>query len=1053
MAKRLGGLLLVVLVACSVCAGAAVAGTPVVWTVASRAAPGVFSLGDSARCDAEGVCDEYRVTATNTGGQSTDGSTVTLTDTVPDGLAAQGVGFFWSGTGEENLGSFCETEGGVVRCNFPLALAPRETLTMVVDVAVQPGAATTVTDTSSVSGGGVAAASTNVQSGVVSSPPVFGMSALSSLSISGPEREPQTQAGAHPDEWAIRIDLNNEVRINPINGFEPIATSARGDVKDVAVDLPPGFLGSALAAPACTLAQLSSSKGCPPDTQIGHIRIVPEGAQTAVNGGIYNVLAEHGVAAEFGFRDSIGNSHVLYARVVPTPAGYVLRSISPDVPQLPLTEIQVDLYGDPAAHDGSSNPPVAFLTNPSDCSGAPLATAVHMDSWSGPGRINLDGTPDLSDPNWATDTLETPLVTGCDLLHFRGSLTAQPETTAADSPSGLEVGLQIPQDEEPGTLATPPLKTAVVALPAGLAVNPSAAGGLAACSPSQIALGTNDQPACPEASKIGAVELTTPLIGGVLQGSLYLASQGENPFHSLLALYLVVDDPTTGIVVKIPAQVTPDPVTGQLTATFDQLPQFPFSDVKLHVFGGPRASLSTPEACGTYSTNGTLTPWSAPDSGPPVNTADSFQIESGCVSGFNPSVTADTINNQAGAFSPFEATFSRTDQDQNLSEVSVRTPPGLLGLLKSVERCPEPQASQGACGPNSLIGHATVGVGTGPDPFYVQDGQVFLTGPYRGAPFGLSVVVPAVAGPFNLGTVVVRAAIDVDPLTAQITVTSDPLPRILQGIPLDVRAANITIDRPGFIFNPTSCEPLSVNGTLTSTQGAQAAVSSHFQAANCANLPFRPVFSVSTQAKTSKQKGASLTVKGAFPAGEANVHSVAVVLPRQLPARLTTIQQACPQATFAANPASCPAGSDIGSAIATTPILANPVTGPAYLVSHGGAAFPDVVIVFQGEGITLDLVGSISIKHDITSSSFATVPDAPISSFALTLPEGPHSGLAAVVPAKAKGSLCGQSLSMPFTIAGQNGAVLKETPKIAVTGCAKAKRKVRGRKARPRKKK
>jgi hypothetical protein len=279
-----------------------------------------------------------------------------------------------------------------------------------------------------------------------------------------------------------------------------------------------------------------------------------------------------------------------------------------------------------------------------------------------------------------------------------------------------------------------------------------------------------------------------------------------------------------------------------------------------------------------------------------------------------------------------------------------------------------------------------------------------------------------------------------DPHTAQITVTSDPLPTRIDGIPLQVKTVNVSIDRQNFLFNPTDCEPLSLGGTLSSTQGASANVSSRFQAANCQGLPFKPVFSVSTQAATSKHNGASLQVKGAFPAGEAGIHSVAVTLPVQLPARLTTIQQACTEAVFAANPASCPVGSNIGTAMASTPILSTPIAGPVYLVSHGGAAFPDVVAILQGEGVTVDLTGSISIKHNITSSTFATVPDAPITSFALTLPEGPHSGLAAVVPAKAKGSLCGQSLAMPFTITGQNGAVVKENNKIAVTGCPRAKK-------------
>jgi hypothetical protein len=390
---------------------------------------------------------------------------------------------------------------------------------------------------------------------------------------------------------------------------------------------------------------------------------------------------------------------------------------------------------------------------------------------------------------------------------------------------------------------------------------------------------------------------------------------------------------------------------------------------------------------------------------------------------------------------------SRHDREGDLSAVRIQTPPGLLGLLSRVSLCGEPQAAQGTCGAGSLIGHVQAAAGAGSHPFWVS-GQVFLTGPYKGAPFGLSVVVPAVAGPFSLGTIIVRAAIHVDPNTAALTIVSDPWPQILDGTPLRVQRVNVSIDKPGFMFNPTNCQEQQITGSITSAQGTSVGVSSPFGLSGCTTLPFHPVFSVSTQAKTSKQGGASLTVRASFPKGaQANIHSVAVVLPKQLPARLTTIQQACPEATFAANPASCPAGSDIGVGTATTPVLANPVSGPAYLVSHGGAAFPDVVVILQGEGITIDLVGSVDIKKQITSSDFAMVPDAPISSFQLTLPEGPHSGLAAVVPAKAKGSLCGQSLTMPFTTTGQNGAVVKQTAKIAVTGCPKPKKKKKAKKA------
>jgi hypothetical protein len=1050
MVKRFMGSLLAAWVSLGVAAGAALAVTPAAgWRIDSFAAPSSFSTGHNAEClatlqhDQAQVCDIYVVTVTNAGGQPTDGSSVTIADTLPAGVTLQGIDFRWSALKNENLSYLCEPAATPVQCHFPLALGPDETLRVVFYVTVEPGAPSSLANTAGVSGGGAAEASGSVHNANGPVPALFGFSVFGSF-ITGLDGAPDTQAGDHPYEFSQRIDLNN--KFSTPKG-RPEDSSVQ-DVKDVVVDLPLGFLGSALAAPTCPLAQLSAEEHCPPDTQIGHIQTDPEG-NADVSSPIYNMVPEHGVAAELGFHDSLNGAHALYASVAPTAAGYVLRATSPDITQVTLTDVTANLYGNPAGRAGLGNTPVAQFTNPADCSAGPLSTVVHMDSWANPGAYNADGSPDLSDPNWVSATSQSPPVTGCNLLRFDASLGAQPETTQADSPSGVNVVLRVPQNESPGTLATPPLKKAVVTLPAGLSVNPSAADGLAACSLAQIGLGSAGPPACPEASKIGSVEVSTPALAGVLEGSVYLAAQNDNPFHTLLAGYIVIDDPTTGVVIKVPGRIDPDPVTGQLTATFDEAPQFPVGDLKLHFFGGPRAPLTTPEGCGTYTTTSVLTPWSAPDSGPPATPSDSFQVNTGCVTAFNPVFTAGTTNNQAGAFSAFTATFSRTDQDQNLAGITVKTPPGLLGILKSVQQCPEPQAGQGTCGQGSLIGHTTVAAGAGPNPFYVQGGQVFLTGPYKGAPFGLSFVVPTVAGPFNLGDVIVRAAINVDPHTAQITVSSDPLPTILQGIPLDVRTVNVTIDRQGFTFNPTSCEPLSVGGTVTSTQGASAQVSSRFQAANCANLAFKPAFTVSTQARTSKKNGASLDVKVAYPTGaQANIRGVAVTLPKALPSRLSTIQQACTEAVFAVNPASCPAGSNIGTATATTPVLANPLTGPAYLVSHGGAAFPDVVIVFQGEGVTLDLVGSVNSKKQITSSTFASVPDAPISSFELKLPEGPHSGLTAVMPAKAKGNLCGTSLTMPTTITGQNGAQIKQNTKIKVTGCAKAKKKAKHRKTR-----
>ncbi|HZL05276.1 MAG TPA: hypothetical protein VFE45_07630, partial [Coriobacteriia bacterium] len=556
------------------------------------------------------------------------------------------------------------------------------------------------------------------------------------------------------------------------------------------------------------------------------------------------------------------------------------------------------------------------------------------------------------------------------------------------------------------------MKDTTVALPAGVQLSPSAADGLQACSNAQIGfMGVNPQsgtdeftpsvPSCPEASKIATVKIKSPLLPNALEGEVYLAAPQnfsgpllENPFGSLVAMYLVARDPVSGVLVKLPGKVTPDPVTGQLVSTFEDTPQLPFEDLELHFFGSARAPLSTPALCGTYTTQASIEPWSGNQAATP---SSSFQITSGPNGGpcadpqpFSPGFNAETTNIQAGAFTPFQLTMTRPDADQTLSRIEMQMPPGLLGTLSNVKLCPEPQASQGTCGPESLIGETVVSVGLGNDPFTVTGGKVYITGSYKGAPYGLSIVNPAAAGPFVLDEgrpVVVRASIYVDPHTAALRIVSDPLPTILDGIPLQIQHVNVSIDREKFTFNPTNCGKLAITGTLSSSGGASAAVSTPFQVTNCAGLVFNPKFVVSTSGKTSRAKGASLQVKLTYPLSpfDANIAKVKVDLPKQLPSRLTTLQKACTAATFEANPASCPKESVIGTAKATTPILPVPLEGPAYFVSHGGEAFPSLIIVLQGYGATVHLVGTTFIsKAGITSSTFKAIPDVPVGTFELT---------------------------------------------------------------------
>ena len=684
-----------------------------------------------------------------------------------------------------------------------------------------------------------------------------------------------------------------------------------------------------------------------------------------------------------------------------------------------------------------------FLTMPTSC-GEPTAT-IRAASWL---MESGEWTPPMS------SSPAMPAVTECDLLDFRPSLTVRPESqsVSAESPTGLEVDLKIPQEESVGGLAESDLKEALVTLPAGMTVSPSAANGLGACSEAQIGLDNANSPSCPDSSKLGSVEIDTPLLEAPLKGSVFLAQQGNlpgngsNPFGSLFALYLVAEG--SGVLVKLPGEVRLDPATGQVSARFGKdpttgfyLPQLPFSELRMHFFGGRDAPLMTPSSCGTYTTTSQLAPW---DGNPSAEPSSEFTIGQGCGVGFSPSFSAGTTNPQAGAYSPFSLTFSRRDGEQRLGSVQVTMPPGLLGRIAGIPQCPEPQAGRGECGEGSLLGEATTAVGAGPDPYWVKGGKVYLTGPYNNGPFGLSIVVPTVAGPFTLtgnggpGREIVRASIRVNPNTAQITVLSDPLPTILEGIPLDIRTVNVTVNRSGFMFNPTSCSQMSVGGTITSTQGASGGVSSPFEAANCANLPFAPSFAASTQGQASKANGASLHVRVSSGAGQANIAKVDLQLPIALPSRLTTLQKACVEAVFNASPAACDEGSVIGYATIHTPVLTNPLSGPAYLVSHGGAAFPDVEFVLQGEGVTIILDGKTDIKNGITYSRFESLPDAPFTMFETVLPTGPHSILAAYVPAKENYSLCWQTLTMPTVITGQNGAQIRQSTEISVKGCKPA---------------
>jgi hypothetical protein len=647
---------------------------------------------------------------------------------------------------------------------------------------------------------------------------------------------------------------------------------------------------------------------------------------------------------------------------------------------------------------------------------------------------------------------------GCTKLDFSPSIELAPETAATDSPTGIEANLRLPQNEDPNGLREADLKSASVTLPPNWSLSPAAANGLQACSPEQIGLGNGQQPACPAASKIGDLEVTTPLLEGSLVGELYVAQQGTVD-GSLLGGYLVVDDSRTGVLIKLPGRFEVGGQAGvkglqpgQIRAVFENSPQFPFSDLKLKFFGGAHAALMTPQTCGSSSASTEIAGWNGAITEPASN---AIATNTGCSPANIPAFAAGTVSSQAGAHTPFSLTLSRADGTQRFGAVSVTLPPGLLGTLKGIGKCPNvnveaaerlskpgdgavEQASP-SCPAGSELGTVTVTAGPGGEPVSVS-GHEYLSGPYEGAPFSLDAITPAVAGPFDLGVVVVRQGLYINKTTGQPTVKSDPLPTMIEGVPLDLRSLTVNVTRSGFTFNPTNCSQTAVTGSVTSTEGSTVAVSSNFKAAGCSTLPFRPALSITTGPRATKADGAGLKVKLTQKPGEANLHRLDFQFPKALPARLTTLQKACTASTFEANPAGCPKGAVIGYAKAVTPVLEQPVMGPMILVSHGGAAFPDVEMVLQGEGITIVVDGKTDIKKGITYSKFETIPDAPISSFEATLPTGPNSIFTANLPAKANDRFCGQSLTMPSTLAGQNGAELRQTTKIAISGCAKAKK-------------
>jgi hypothetical protein len=783
---------------------------------------------------------------------------------------------------------------------------------------------------------------------------------------------------------------------------------------------------------------------------------------------LFNMVPPAGAPAELGF-SVLGGIYSHIEGFVRTGEDYGLSAVSNDIPYiLPIPGFKVMLWGDTSSelydevrdrcleYEGNcpaeNQQTMPFVSMPSSC-GGPLTTRAAISSWEEP-DIFSRGSFQSADANGNPVGVE-----GCNQLEFNPSIESKATTTLADSPTGLDFNLKVPQTPGVEALSTANVKDVKVTLPPGMVVNPSAGDGLGSCSAAEIEINGPEAARCPDAAKVGTAEIITPLLEAPLSGQVYLAKPFENPFNSLLALYITVNDPRTGLVFKLPGEVAPDPVSGQLTATFKENPELPFNELKVSFFNGARASLTSPATCGTKTTNAVITPWSTPE-GADVPSSDSFTTTTAPGGGECPtseaqlpnqlSFNAGTLAPQAGSYSPFVLKATRPDGSQRITAIETSLPAGLTGKLAGIPYCSEAQIAaasarshtgQGAaeqanpsCPAASQVGSVDVAGGSGPNPLHVQ-GRVYLAGPYKGAPLSFVVITPALAGPFDLGTVVSRVALEVNPETAKIRAVSDPLPRILAGIPLDIRSVALSLNRPGFTLNPTSCDPMKIAGQITSATGALLPISSPFQVGSCSALAFKPKLAITLKGATKRGGHPALTAVATQAPGQANPASVSVTLPHSAFLDQAHIRTVCTRVQFAAGKVpgeACPAGSVYGKASVITPLLDQPLSGPVFLRSSSHE-LPDLVVALHGQ---LDVVvdGTVDSVKGRLRNTFEAVPDAPFSKFVLQM-QGGRKGL--VVNST---DLCRSTNRAVLKWRGQNGKELDSQPAVK-NSCGKARKR------------
>jgi len=902
----------------------------------------------------------------------------------------------------------------------------------------------------------------------------FGFKALD-FSITG------TQAGAHPAEVITAFEMNTVVNESETLEFPD------GQLRHLDVDLPEGFAGNPGAVPACDpalfITAVDAHPSCPNSSVVGYTALKAEfdPIEPNVEGAfyhfaLYNLPPSPGYAAKIGFL-ALGVPVTVDLGVRESPPYGVYAHLTNASEAALLFSSEVRVWGDPAnpVHDSlrgsclnaqlpsefdeplstgscpagiAEEDRIAFLTSPRSCEG-PLVAAFAGVAWN-------TGATD-------TDSTTVPGREGCEELEFEAQASAEPTSSAAESPSGLtfELGIEdeglLDPDEE--ALALSDIKRTEVLLPEGVTINPSQANGLGVCTEGQLAKETATSEfgdGCPAAAKVGNVEVETPLLEGkTLKGSLFVAEPYKNPFGSLIALYMVIKDKELGVSVKLPAKVSLDPVTGRVATTFGDpsakdpllraLPQLPLGSVRVNLPGGPRSPLVTPPRCGSYEITSIFTPWANPDE--PLETTSGFEITSGpggapCPGEppFAPGFDAGTLDNTAGSFSPLYMRLTRNDTEAELTRLSATLPSGLVAKLAGVAQCSEAalaaadarsgseELASPSCPASSRIGTITSGAGVGSELTWV-DGTLYLAGPVGGHPLSVAAVVPAVAGPFDLGVVVVREGLDLNPITAQgeIDGSVSAIPTILEGVPLRLRDLRINVDRPQFALNPTSCEEKQIQALALATSLA-APLSRRFQARGCEALGFKPKLSLALKGGTKRGMHPSVRSVLVPRPGDANIGSATVLLPPLEFIDNAHISNPCTRVQFGEG--TCPKTSILGHAKAFTPLLDAPLEGPVYFRSNGGEReLPDVVADLHGQ-FRIILVGFVDSKNGRVRTRFQSVPDAPVSKFLLRL-KGGSQGL--LVNNR---NICKGKLHATLRLGGQNGKRHDTTP-VVKTSCKK----------------